>query len=317
MKRLANLIALIILAYSTAGLALSKITDYRQVFLPVSQEKHQLMIAIRTFNLNGNATYLVVDPVNLTTHITSIQKVTSQPDADIKNTRYYQLLDRYTDPPYSLENKGVKHINTLVNSNILTVDLCPSSRHFEQQFFQKLVDLSAIHNKPTPVTIAISGRWLIKHPTDFNWLLDMQRSRKLDITWANHSYSHPYKKDWPYSHNFLLSPNINLSKEILLTEKYLIEAGEMPSVLFRFPGLVSNKLLIEAIKTYGLIPLSADAWIAKDEPITNGGIILVHGNGNEHEGIERLMPLLDKLQFLGLLEALRYHDTTQQEPPPL
>ena len=50
--------------------------------------------------------------------------------------------------------------------------------------------------------------------------------------------------------------------------------------------------------------LPCDAWVAKGQPIQKNSIVLVHGNGNEHDGIIELMPLLNKLTLSGLTEAL-------------
>ncbi len=93
---------------------------------------------------------------------------------------------------------------------------------------------------------------------------------------------------------------INLDTEILLTEQYLLEHDQTPSVFFRFPGLISNSMLLDQIKKYGLIPLGADAWLAKDEEVHPGSIVLVHGNGNEHSGIKLVMPLVPKLNWVSL-----------------
>ena len=102
----------------------------------------------------------------------------------------------------------------------------------------------------------------------------------------------------------LLSAGTNPKVEILSTEKYLLEAGQNPGVFFRFPGLVSNKKLIKTLKSYGLIPLGADAWIAKGQAIRPGGIILVHGNGNEPDGIKDLNLQLPTLEFHDIKESL-------------
>ena len=182
------------------------------------------------------------------------------------------------------------------------------NKPFEAGLFYKLVQLSEETNKPIPITIAISGMWLIKHPEEFQWLIAKEKEKKLAITWANHSFSHVYYKDLPYSENFMLTPGTNIDTEILLTEKYLLEAGELPSVFFRFPGLVSNKSLMKQLKQYGLIPLGTDAWLANlqknHQEISPGGIILVHGNSNEHKGIILLLPLLKKITFLDITQAI-------------
>jgi hypothetical protein len=65
---------------------------------------------------------------------------------------------------------------------------------------------------------------------------------------------------------------------------------------------------MKQLKEYGLIPLGTDAWLAllsdRNEAITPGGIILVHGNSNEHEGIVKLLPLLKELRVININEAI-------------
>ncbi len=51
----------------------------------------------------------------------------------------------------------------------------------------------------------------------------------------------------------------------------------------------------ELRETYVLIPLGADAWIAKNEAVKEGSIVLIHGNKNEPEGILMLEHMLPDL----------------------
>ena len=125
----------------------------------------------------------------------------------------------------------------------------------------------------------------------------MQNQGKLAITWVNHTFSHIYYSDLPESKNFLLTEMVNLDTEIMLTEQYLLEENQTPSVFFRFPGLISNPGLLKRLKRYGLIHVGADAWLAKDEVIKPGSIVLVHGNGNEHAGILLLNPWLRRFTW--------------------
>lgn len=80
----------------------------------------------------------------------------------------------------------------------------------------------------------------------------------------------------------------------------------MPSVFFRYPGLVTNKALLLKLNNLGLIPLGSDAWLAKNQTPTTGSIILVHGNSNEHVGIEDFMKLQQQgdLNLLPLQQAV-------------
>lgn len=309
LKQLFSFFVFCVVIYTSAYATNNEVADYKRIFLPVYKKNGDLVIAIRVLKYNNISSFLVVNPTNLKTQVAPIHDFMSRGQGEknkpgyftqrnIASTDYYQLLNRYTAAPYFLNNQGVT--NTNHKGNLLTIDLCPSIKPFEQTFFKKLADLSKKTGKPTPIAISISGLWLIQHPEEFAWLLEAKKNHKLDITWVNHSFSHIYYKDLPFSHNFLLSPMTNMDVEILLTEQYLLEAGEMPSVFFRFPGLVSNKTRIKTLKKYGLIPLGADAWLAHHQPITEGGIILVHGNGNEHEGIEAIMPLLEGLSLLNI-----------------
>lgn len=99
----------------------------------------------------------------------------------------------------------------------------------------------------------------------------------------------------------------SFEEEILEVEKMLILNGELPSILFRFPGLISNKNLIEnLVKKYSLIPLGTNNWLAKEEKsIESGDIILVHGNLNEHKGIEIFNNNISKYKLGTIIDALK------------
>ncbi|KTD39493.1 Uncharacterised protein [Legionella longbeachae] len=309
------LLTLFLIIYSCSAAANYNITDYQRVFLPVYSEHGDFLMAIRVFKMNEIPSFLVVDPETLQTKVMPVKTLLPrdfrQKDKpgyftrwNIASTRYYQLLHKTTAAPYVLENQGIKHAQHGKHGNVLTIDLCPSTKPFESEFFNSLVKLSETSNKPIPVTIAISGMWLIEHPEEFQWLIAQEKDKKLAITWANHSFSHVYYDDLPYSENFLRSPETNIELEILTTEKYLLESGEVPSVFFRFPGLVSSKKLIRQLRQYGLIPLGTDTWLARNQTIIPGGILLVHGNSNEHEGIVKLLPILKELNWLDIKSAV-------------
>lgn len=306
-----KIICLILLLLNFPCLATNTITAYQPIFLPIFGPNNKLAIAIRIFELNNVTNFLIVDPNSLKTAIMPVKFM--QPSSnnhpsllfvDIINTRYYKLLNAVNSPPYLLENHGIKHATKNVLEQILTIDLCPTSKQFESVFFKKLVAIAKLKHKPMPITIAISGRWIKTHSQEFAWLRKQAKKRNLQITWANHTFGHVFYKDLDYSKNFLLSPGVNIKQEVLLTEQFLLEEGVIPSIFFRFPGLVSSKKLIHKLKELSLIPIGADAWLAKDQKITPGGIILVHGNSNEHEGIMLLMSKLDKLKLIDIKNAV-------------
>ena len=75
---------------------------------------------------------------------------------------------------------------------------------------------------------------------------------------------------------------------------------------------------------YGLIPVGSDAWLAKNEVPSAGSIVLVHGNGNEPVGVEKLLervqggeiPRVDRGENVAgdRREAFFAHDLEQEGP---
>jgi peptidoglycan/xylan/chitin deacetylase (PgdA/CDA1 family) len=176
----------------------------------------------------------------------------------------------------------------------LTADLCPSKHSLDRVFFTEVIKRLGKEESPVPLAIAITGIWMEEHPDDFSWLLDLVKSGSISVTWINHSYHHRTGRDTDLSRDFLLSEGTDIDHEILMTEKKLIENGALPSVFFRFPGLVSNDSLVKKVVSFGLIPIGSDAWLAKNQWPTDGSIVLVHANGNEPVGIQRFFKLLDE-----------------------
>lgn len=306
------------------------ITNYFPIFIPVVAQDSKLYIAIRSYNIKSQHHFLVVDPYTLKTY----QKMAStlkyrRPSNDSKNngwftaaeieeTPYYQALQAYSIPTYGVYfnplqkhsapthevyGYGVKHAYGNVNGVFLTIDMCPSYKPFEKEFYETLIHLANEQKKPLPVAISITSLWMLGHEQEFQWLATQPM---LDITWVNHSFSHQYYRDMDMQDNFLNLPRTNPTQEILYIEQMLLSKGLTPSVFFRFPGLVSSPDLLKMINEYGLIPVSTDAWLAKGEKPTAGSIILVHGNSNEHEAIEIFMEWSksNKLPFLPLQQAI-------------
>lgn len=172
----------------------------------------------------------------------------------------------------------------------LTMDLCPSRKSgYESDFMTQLTT----QNGKTPIAIAITSVWIDQHPKEFKELIS---NPLLDITWVNHTHTHFYDKTLADKENFMLHVNTDVAHEILELEKKLIAHGITPSLFFRFPGLMANEVLMKELReTYSLIPLGANAWIAKNERVKEGSFILVHGNKNEPEGILMLEEMLPKL----------------------
>jgi peptidoglycan/xylan/chitin deacetylase (PgdA/CDA1 family) len=191
------------------------------------------------------------------------------------------------------------HGNSNAPGQYLTVDLCPSKRPFEQSFFESVATLS--QPQPVPVTVAITGAWLISHEREFSWLREQERLGKLAITWVNHSLTHPYDATAPLQRTFLLTPGLDLRNELLALETLLLERDVVPAPFFRFPGLVADEEAMQLVRELGMIPLGSDAWLAKGEHPRGGSIMLVHGNGNEPAGMRRFQELRQKPGLLRLL----------------
>lgn len=302
------------IAYSMLALLIScfitthalTISDYHPTFIPLYDKQQELQIAIRMYYIKDVLYFLVVNPNTFATQTapanTFLTRKTQTTTADphrsytieeLQQTPYIRALTRYTSSPYFLQNYGITHAeNPTTQGVFLTADMCTSVLTFETDFFNTLVKIANRTHKPTPIALSVSGLWIIHHPKEFQWLIQQEKNNKLQITWVNHSFSHIYYHDAPLRHNFLLAEHTNVPQEILATEKILLENGQLPSVLFRFPGLVSDKKLILQLRKFGLIPIGSDAWLAKQEIAKHGSIILVHGNSNEPQGIELVMPLL-------------------------
>jgi hypothetical protein len=124
------------------------------------------------------------------------------------------------------------------------------------------------------------------------WLKQMQLKNEIYITWINHSYNHRVSKSAPLKENFLLEPGTDIYYEVTETEKAMLSNGLLPSVFFRFPGLISDEQLVTSITNFGLIPIGTDAWLAKGQQPQAGSIVLIHGNGNEPVGVSDFINLL-------------------------
>jgi hypothetical protein len=285
-----NVLLLLALFAIPTSLLASTITGYQPVAINCLDSTGARQLAIRSFSKAGTPYYLLVDQENLATRIAPTSSV--KPAAAAAPPPLNDILTKKTLPPYSVQNFGLKHAMKSVSGMFLTVDLCPSKRPFEKGMFEALANISKTSARPTPVAICISGAWLSTHREELSWLKDQEQQGLLTITWVNHSLSHFYDPALLLERNFMLAAGTNQRMEILANEVAMLEAGITPSPFFRFPGLVSDERLVKLLRELSLIPLGADAWLAKGEVPRDGSIILVHGNGNEPPGIVKLMKLL-------------------------
>jgi hypothetical protein len=294
----------LIIVFTTNTFFGAGIQNYKPYF-GISNSKNNagtVRIAIRKFIMDNSEYLLIVDPHNLTTYI---QKNASSP-AIIETDSFSEIRRKYCNTPYlkalacseknasSLQNAGITHFTRINNGVILTADLCPSRLPMDNTFFSTIIDEFINTQRPVPVALSVTGSWMENHTEDIKRLKALEQKSMLSITWINHSYDHKFSKDLPIKNNFLLISDTDIDSEVLNTEKKMLESGIVPSVFFRFPGLISNRDIFYKITRYGLIPIGSDAWLAKNQWPKNGSIVLVHANGNEPEGILRFKELVKK-----------------------
>ena len=261
--------------------------EYRSVLRACRSLDGDEGIAIRSMSLVGDPILLLADPGSLATRLERADCWTCEEatEESLAGTRMMRAIESSAEAPGLvhrgfLENAGLIHGGS--SGAYLTGDLCPSTRPLDRAF---LDGLAAKASRP-PIALSISGRWLLHHFADYRWLLQRQAEGAFAITWVDHSFHHQFRRGVSYDRNFLLSPGVDADAEILETEKLLIANGQVPSLFFRFPGLISSAPLMQAARRHHLIALGADAWLAINQRPGPGSIVLVHPNGNEEAGLK-------------------------------
>jgi hypothetical protein len=282
-----------------AGPASFQVKDYElRLGYAISADAGDTSIILRQFRSDTVTRFLAVNPRTLSTAVfdSASCSVTGASWDDLYcrfgGTPYIRELSKANGQSASLQDAGITHFSTLTKGIDLTIDLCPSSKPLDRILFTKLIIALGKERLPAPVALAITGLWIRKHGSDLAWLIELVQSGVLAITWINHTYHHFTDNKLPLRNNFMLTKGIAVDKEVLDTEKELLKRGLMPSIFFRFPGLVSDSTLFRTITKFGLIPIGSDAWLAKGQHPSGGSIVLIHGNGNEPLGVYRFIKLL-------------------------
>jgi hypothetical protein len=263
-----------------------RVADY-QAMLESCTRDQKTVLAIRDMKVDGAEVLLTVDPETLATSLERAACWTCREAApELRASRYLKAVERFGAdrgkklPPGTgwLENAGLTHGRD--NAGVyVTGDLCPSRKPLERKFLETLEVAGA------KVALSLTGAWVARHAEDFLWLRREKAEKRLDLLWVNHSFSHPFRPSLPYGDTFILTPGLDPEDEIFNVERLLIANGEVPSVFFRYPGLVSDADWTERLHKAGLIPLGADSWLALGQKPGPGGVILVHPNGNEPAGL--------------------------------
>lgn len=252
------------------------------------------MVAIRSMTVENQDWLLMVDPERLTTRLErkSCWTCGDKPDPAFEQSRYARAVRDFAIKPGNkrpsgsswLENAGLIH-GANGKGVFVTGDLCPSHRQLDRSFLSDLEKDRGPQIGGAPVALSITGVWVHQHQEDFRWLRREKAAGRLSILWVNHSYRHPFERNLSNGENFILTPGLDPTDEILNVERLLIANGETPSVFFRFPGLISNEAWMTRLNDDHLIPVGADAWLAIGQKPHPGSIVLVHPNGNEPAGI--------------------------------
>lgn len=299
-----SLLATLLLGIYTAALAQPRyvVTDYHVSFgRQVQNGRPYLML--RRFRLDNEPYCFLVDPQTLTT------RLSPDPDSGAPTAPTLAALLRSGSPtPYEralmdalanakpLQDAGIAHALPAERGIALTVDLCPSHKPLDRIIFTDLLRQLGTYETPVPLALSVTGVWMREHADDLAWVKDLIRAGRLNVTWINHSFNHRVSPALPLDENFLLEPGTNLADEVLQTEVAMIANGLLPSVFFRFPGLISDQTLVERVVAFGLIPVGSDAWLAKGQIPNRGSIVLIHGNGNEPIGVRDFLQLLRRRQ---------------------
>ena len=259
----------------------------------------QQLIILRKFHQSNKTKYFAVNVNSLQTRLIDSTAVSVTPatwtqlNTTFSKTAYFKAIAKANAQSFSLQDAGLIHGFPKEQGITLTIDLCPSHKPLDRSIFSSLVTAYAKIEEPVPVALSISGKFLLTHQNDINWLKQLESNRQIKITWINHTFTHYYNPKESLANNFLLKPGTNISYEVLTLEKALLNNGLLPSIFFRFPGLVSDNTVVQNITGFGLIPIGSDAWLAKGQAANNGSIVLIHGNGNEPLGVQDFIKLLN------------------------
>lgn len=274
-----------------------KIENYK-VYYGWAHNYPQDWMILRRFDNEGHNYLLMVNPQTLETKIneSSFYQVKpmsmEQAREFFKSTPYQKALTKAEKQSISIQDAGIESGIPKQTGISLTADLCPSHRPLDKRIFTDIFTEFKKVERPVPIALSVTGIWMRQHPQDLAWLKQMQASHEIYITWINHSFNHRVSLKAPLKENFLLEPGTDINYEVLETEKAMLRNGLLPSVFFRFPGLVSDQRLVYQITNFGLIPVGTDAWLAKGQQPQNGSIVLIHGNGNEPVGVNDFIKLL-------------------------
>ena len=245
------------------------------------------VVAIRSLRFAGEAAWLLVDARTLDVVVATASEVAAHTreagPGELATTRYVAALAGSETRAY--DRLAAAALAPGKVRFAVTVDMCQSARAWEKAFFEGLVALGRRLGRPVPVGVAMTGRWAVAHPRELGKLAAWDRDGALEITWIDHSYDHPVKDKYG-NYTFLTDRSVDFTQQILRLEVLLLGQRLVPSPLFRFPGLTHDAGRLAQLNQLSLFALDANAWLAKRQPIADGAVVLLHGNGNEPLGMD-------------------------------
>lgn len=254
-------------------------------------EGHTVLVR-RTFLLNGVPYCLVTDtgsePNSLVVSVEALRARTrAAGGARTAWSEYRAWFGEQAAAGHALRRGSAERLE---QSIAVTIDLCWSLRAYEESLFQSLAEVARRQQRALYPVVFVSGRWLEQHPHEMDALLALDREPNVHIIWGLHSWIHP--KEGAFLNG--LSPE-EVRRDTLRLERGLLEWGIVPTVYYRFPGLIHDATRLNAILELDLLPIDCSTWMAwvrpqRPEPfyhpVESGSIVLLHGNGNEPRGID-------------------------------
>jgi hypothetical protein len=263
----------------------SVISQYK-VYIRNVKYKNDYILIIRKMKINGNKYFLGV-------------KVNDKYKTVLINAKNISFFNNvlFSFFQYKKVNYNIEKANIL-NTVFITIDLCPSSKTgFDKNLFLEIIKYAKKRNIEPNIAIAISYSFYKNHKSEFQEIMKWIKNKELNVVFINHSYEHFYDKNIKDNQkNFMLYNIKNAKEDILKNELFLLNMGILPSVFFRFPGLVYNNDIMEILQSLKLIPVGSSFWVAKkneNEVLKSGDIILLHGNKNEELGVKKFIKMLN------------------------
>jgi hypothetical protein len=84
------------------------------------------------------------------------------------NTAYIRAIQTAKSQSASLQNSGIPHGFPKEKGVTLTINLCPSSKPQDRIIFTSLISEFKKTERPVPLALSITGRFMINHPDNLD-----------------------------------------------------------------------------------------------------------------------------------------------------